>query len=492
MLASDRRAFLAHGTLGLIATSTAARALPAVAPRVTAVDPIGRLLARAGYGARIGDRAAVVAMGYEDYIERQLDPDSIPDPAADAFLASMKAYFLPVGRLLLQPTQTLAETLVRAAYGRALLSERQLHEAMVEFWNDHFHLYVPSNPMLPALKIVDDREVIRPHALDTFRTLLHAVSRSPAMLVYLDNVSNNVFNPGDKPNENYARELLELHTLSVRADYTQDDVRETARVLSGWGVELSGKHKGEFRFDPAAHDTGEKVVLGRVFPAGGAGEEIPALIDHLVDQPATALFIATKLTRRLVADEPPADLVNRVAAAFGADGDIKAMLREILMSDAFRTAPENRRLRRPYAYALAALRGLNAGIGRLSRRDIADWLRNMGQLPFQWPAPNGYPDVAAAWRDNLLPRWRFASALARGQIIGVSVDWPAIWEQSGTHDTAGQLDFIAAELLGAGLDPGRLAELTAFVDEATGVRDRATRKQEAVAAMLSSPDFQWA
>lgn len=495
MVSSHRRNLVSLGAVGLAAASPLLAGPLVAAPLESGqgtVDPIDRLLDRAGYGARWGDREAVAEMGYELYLEQQLDHLGIDDPVADEFLARQRLYDLSITALRRRSFEQVLFTVLRATIGRAVLSRRQLYEAMVEFWGDHFHIYLAATRQSPALKLVDDRDAIRPNALGTFRELLHASARSPAMLFYLDNVYNQVYGPDDKPNENYARELLELHTLGVEAGYDQTDVREAARILTGWGAYFAGREAGSFRFDPDAHDYGEKVFLGHVFPAGRGEEEVEEFLDLLVDQPATARFIATKLVRRFVADDPPAGLVDRVAAAYGADGDIKAMLREVFLSDDFRIAPESLKLKRPFSYAIAALRGLDADLGLQWDDYAVVWLQLMGQLPFLWPAPDGYPDVADAWSSNLLPRWNFALALTLGYTGGLKVRWQSVWEHSGETGAQGRLAWMAEQLFGQALDAERLVALTAFVEQGASAAERNLRLKEAVAIMLSSPDFQWA
>src|SRR5262249_11611084 len=188
-------------------------------------------------------------------------------------------------------------TLLRAVYSR-----RQLFEVMVGFWTDHLNINLEKGDCI-YLKPADDRLVIRTHALGRFRDLIRASATSPAMLVYLDGKENKKAGPNDIPNENYARELLELHTLGVHGGYTQKDVLEVARCLTGWRLRTKWR-KGTVYFDPHWHDNGEKSVLGHGIPAGGGPADLEQVIDMVCRHPSTARYVATKLVRRFVSEEP--------------------------------------------------------------------------------------------------------------------------------------------------------------------------------------------
>lgn len=461
--------------------TTAAVGRPAIR-----VNPVLRLLNRAGYGPRPGDLARVGEMGYEAYLEEQLNPQVIEDTAAELILRNLTYYPMEISQLVNQEERDVGLELGQATISRAIFSKRQLHEAMVEFWSDHFNIYIRKNARMVALKVVDDREVIRPHALGKFRDLLMASVSSPAMLSYLDNIHN----VKGKPNENYARELMELHTLGVHGGYTQADVQEVARALTGRGMRRRGPDEGQFFFNPEAHDDGEKQILGQVFPAGQGGQpDVTQLVDLLASHPSTAQHIATKLVRRFVADEPPAALVEWVAQTFLATGgDIKSLLRLIFLSDEFATAPP--KLKRPYTYLISALRALNgeATYGQT----MANWLQMLGQPLFQWPPPNGYPDVSAAWVANLLPRWNFAIRLLGGRLRGMSIPFEELLAAGQATDVTAALDVLAGLILSRPLDEAGQALFGGYVGsgqiDQPGIR---IRLPEAAALMIASPAFQW-
>ncbi|MCL4871760.1 MAG: DUF1800 family protein [Anaerolineae bacterium] len=461
-------------------TSAPAAGLPTMR-----VDPIWRFLNRAGYGPRPGDLERGRALGLAALVEEQLHPEQLDDAAADTILSNLVYYHKPIDQIVTLEPQDLLPELGLSVYIRALYSSRQLYEAMVEFWSDHFNIYLRKAQFMVALKMVDDREVIRPHALGSFRELLFASAQSPAMLVYLDNVSNEK----GQPNENYARELLELHTLGVHGGYSQQDVQEVARILTGWGVTRRGRNQGQFQFYPERHDDGAKTVLGHQFPAGQGEQDVWQLLELLVTHPATATFIATKLVRRFVADEPPPDLVQQVAQTYQqTNGDIKAMLRIIFLSDAFATAPV--KLKRPFTFMISALRALHADLRQFRR--VNPWLERMGQPLFQWSAPDGYPDVSTAWVNNLLPRWNFALALTTGQLRGVTTSLERILNAGRTQDVPTALNLLAGLTLGRPLTADELPLFNRYVGP-TQINDRLahTRLAEAAALLLASPAFQW-
>ncbi|HEY1084823.1 MAG TPA: DUF1800 domain-containing protein, partial [Prosthecobacter sp.] len=306
---------------------------------------------------------------------------------------------------------------------RAIYSRRQLLEVMVEFWSDHLNIDLEKGDCI-YLKPSDDRNVIRKHALGRFQDLIRASATSPAMLVYLDGQTNKVRpGTGDRPNENYARELLELHTLGVHGGYTQEDVREAARCLSGWTFDskrVFALNQNESYFRPDWHDDGEKQVLGQRIPAGGGEKDVDRLVDIVCNHPSTARHIATKLCRRLVSPTPPARLVDEVSAVFSrSGGDIPSLLRTIFLSEEF-MASRGRLLKRPFKFMVSALRALAADTH--AEKPILEPLQRMGHGLFQYPTPDGYPDEDLPWMGTLMWRWNFALALASDKQPGCQTD----------------------------------------------------------------------
>ncbi len=472
-------------TVPTVPSINSAQAVPDL-PSQT-VNPIRRLLNRAGYGPAPGEIERVTRLGLAAYLEEQLKPETINDTANELIIRHQHLYQMDASLLLEQEPKDGAVELIGSTFMRAIYSKRQLYEAIVEFWSDHFNIYLRKEPVMPLAKIVDDREVIRPYALGNFRDLLGASAQSPAMLLYLDNISNEK----SHPNENYARELLELHTLGVDGGYGQQDVQEVARILTGWTVARRGRLRGQFIFDEAKHDFGQKQVLGQTFPAGRGEAEMAELLDLLAGHPATANFLASKLVRRFVADEPPADLVAQVADAYRqSGGEIKEMLRVIFLSEVFATAPP--KLKRPHTYIVSVLRALHVGF-RLGRgRDIGDWMQAMGQPLFQWPPPDGYPDVSQAWAANLLPRWNFALALLHNQIPGATVPLEDLLAAGGAETVATAIQLFAGLIYGRSLPEEERTLFTDYIGSRTLQGSEAhSRLRDCIALMLASPEFQW-
>jgi uncharacterized protein (DUF1800 family) len=341
--------------------------------------------------------------------------------------------------------QMVVNELQRAKLLRAVYSERQLFEVMVDFWENHFNIFANKEDDRYLLTGFD-RETIRPFAMGRFRDLLGATAHSPAMLYYLDNWRSSVPRPypatPDKPagvdgglNENYARELMELHTLGVNGGYTQKDVLEVARCFSGWTILKPNEH-GLFLYRPGLHDDGEKIVLGnKILPGGGIadGERV---LDILAKHPATARFIATKLARRFVSDDPPQSVIDRAATVFlNSDGSIRETLRAIITSPEFFSQSAYRaKMRSPFEYAAAAMRALNAETD--ADPSVVNLIGRMGQPLFGRVTPDGYADRAEQWLSSgaMVVRFNFASALATNRIKGTTIDLPVLLSGTDRND----------------------------------------------------------
>lgn len=386
------------------------------------IDADFHLLSRACFGPRPGDLERLKRIGREAWLEEQLQPQTLADTACDLRAERFESLYFSAGDAYEFRKPVLRDEITRHTLLRAVYSRRQLYEVMVEFWTDHLNIDLEKGDCV-YLKPSDDREVIRRHALGRFRDLIRASATSPAMLVYLDGISNKVRRgTDDKPNENYARELLELHTLGVNGGYTQQDVLEAARCLSGWTFDrnrFSALDASQAFFRPAWHDDGEKVVLGQTIPAGGGAADLDRLIDIVCAHPGTAAFIAGKLCRRFVSPEPPATLVARVAAAFTrSGGDIKSMLRVLFLSEEF-AASRGQLFKRPLKFMVSALRALAADTQ--AERGLLEPLQRMGHGLFQYPTPDGYPDDELPWMGTLMWRWNFGMALAANRQAGARV-----------------------------------------------------------------------
>ena len=508
----DRRDFLRFGGRGL-GYAAVARALagcgggggnedgpppdePPVTDTLPAASAESQWLKRTSFGVTPESLSDIQSLGIEAYLEQQLNPGVLDDLAVETQVA-LRFPLANAGPTVLRAGYpdnqiTIVQHIEAATYFRAYFSPRQLYEVMVEFWHTHFSIQI-LNGVAPIFHPSYDADVIRPNALGRFGELLLAVARSPAMVYYLDNFLNFV----GSPQENYARELMELHTLGVDGGYTEQDVKEVARCFTGWTI---NSNTARFQFVAALHDDGAKTVLGHTIPAGGGigdGEQVLAI---LAAHPSTARFIATKLCRRFVADHPPQGLVDDIAAVYAStDGDISAMLRALFATSDFGEIRDAKFLR-PTEFLGQMLRAMNAPNDFPSgdRWSIYFYLLQLlGQVPFYWVPPNGYPDVAAYWSttSGLLNRWRIA-------LVPGIPDFQDLFGLSRLYAGAGTIaelvDALAANLLFRSLaDEDRQGLIDylsaqAGVDAATPLGAEALRALTAVSAALlvSSAYFQ--
>ncbi len=419
---------------------------PFIVSSMAVIDPIRHALNRLSFGPRPEDYGAVYRLARDPneavrrYVEQQLYPERIDDPLANWAVRRLESLDDSPGLLFEFKPAVLLEELTRGTLLRAVYSRRQLYEVMVHFWSDHFNIDA-SKGDCKWLKPADDREVVRRHALGNFADLLRASALSPAMLWYLDGRVNRKSSDDEQPNENYARELLELHTLGVHGGYTQRDVMEIARCLTGWTVrseELFGKGKVEFK--PHRHDDGAKVVLGQNIPAGGGASDLDRVLDIVAHHPSTARHLATKLCRRFIGQKPDDATVESVANAFTASGgEIRETLRVLITSLAFR-ASAGQKIKRPFRYLVSALRATGADTD--GGEKLQSFLLSMGHAPFQYPTPDGYTDDTSPWLGTLLWRWNLAVALADGRLPGTSIELARLSQDLG--DEGG----LEAHLLG--------------------------------------------
>lgn len=327
------------------------------------------------------------------------------------------------------PMAVIAMDLNEAKLDRAILSERQLAEVLTDFWFNHFNVYLDKGA--DRLLVTSyERDAVRPHILGKFKDLLLATARHPAMLFYLDNWQS--VDPRSAAaragrrykglNENYARELMELHTLGVDGGYTQADVTEVARCFTGWTLR-NPRQGGGFWFAERAHDRGVKTVLGVRIPAGRGEEDGLQVIDLLAKHPSTARFLSRKLAQRFVADEPPASLVEKMANRFqSSDGDLREVLKTMLDSPEFWSEKYYRvKIKSPLELVASAARAMDAQVdsGLALGRQVA----RLGQPLYRKQEPTGYPNTSSDWMNSaaLVARMNFASALAENRIPGVQV-----------------------------------------------------------------------
>jgi hypothetical protein len=481
----SRRALL--GGLAAAAASALkeqARAARPDPPEIYAdVDPgslLIRLVQRITFGATQQELALANTMGYQGYLEYQLDPFLIDDAALGARLGVLETLNMSYNEYVaLNNISRVIAEFTEATILRAVMSRRQLYERMIEFWNDHFNIYIRNDGNC-YLNPIHDRLMIRPNAMGRFADLLLATAQSAAMLYYL----NNDVSTASNPNENYARELMELHTLGTGSGFTQQDVSEVARCFTGWTWwrRDAGDLNGSFRFDPSIHDDGEKIVLGHVIPSAGIDEGLMVL-DILASHPATASFIARKICRKFIGESCPRTTIDQVARVYSQTrGDVKAMLRAALLPNVLASSPP--KYKRPFHMIVSALRALPVTINTTA--GLHDHLDATGHRPFHWNTPDGYPDTLSYWQGHVIGRWNFGAALAQGHIAGVTVNHAAFFQ--GLNTASAMADRINHRIFAGELPAVDVIDIGDYLrpDPPTP-----TRQWEALGLAIGSPAFQW-
>jgi len=579
---------------------------------------IVHVLNRITFGPRPGDVEAVEKMGLHNFIELQLHPEKINDSAVEQEVAQfellkmspadLSAFYLDDTKRALKKQKELAangqggqqpgapganqsqagiqpevprkgqnqppgdmENMINkadqwrsvAAIGqleqaklvRAVDSNRQLQEVLVDFWSNHFNIDMKKGPDR-VYKIVDDREVIRPNIWGKFRDLLEASAKSPAMLHYLDNATNTVARdvspmeqqmqamymqkvlgtaaPADsaeqnqplKPkrqggiNENYAREIMELHTLGVDGGYTQQDVQEVARCFTGWTID---RQTGEFMFRPRMHDNGAKVVLGHQIPAGGGMQDGEMVLDILCEHPSCAHFISRELCQRFVADDPPSALVDRVAGVFTqTHGDLRQVTEAILTSPEFLSPSSyGNKIKSPLEFAVSAVRASQStiipkqpppfdklvptieGAGIMGRGQAADRLGKYKRLSLNWhiyelgeplfacTPPTGYKEVSKFWVSPgaLIERLNFAMALTQQEVSDIRFNPQNILAGTDLDKPGGILEQCVAVLLQNNITDATRKVLTQTALPAEG-SGQTVNPAKLIALIIGSPEFQ--
>ena len=459
-------------------------AFPAVLPNESAAafsewdTGTSRLVRRVTLGMTPGELQRASAMGWQGYLNYQLNYTRIDDSAVEAAIAARYPLTNQTSDVLFSADPgTVENQLKESTIYRAAFSQRQLYQRMIEFWTDHFS---QSYDKVGYLLVADQRDVIRAHALGKFRDLLQASAHSASMISYLDqNTSTN-----KAPNQNYAREVMELHTLSVNGPYTQDDVAELSRVLTGWTT----TGKGVFTFNPNVHDWGQKTVLGVNIPAGSlslgqAGiKEGEMILDFLAAHPSTASFIASKLLKWFITPTPTDAQVAAIASVFRATGgDMKAVVRAVLNDVWLPTAPM--KFKRPFHLLVSAIRATNPTVTTTSF--FNGQMNNLGHPLFQWDTPDGFPDKIEYWAGNIVPRWAFGISMSsQNSATSVKVDTTAYL--AGSPDNA--IDLINNNFFGGEIPTATRTGLTNYLKAGT-FND--TRVRETIALGLSANAFQW-
>jgi uncharacterized protein (DUF1800 family) len=437
---------------------------------------------------------------FQDPEKRQQLAAALPPQALAQF-----PEFRRMGMKSRQPQQVVSGDLKEGKVFRALYSNRQLEEVLVDFWFNHFNVFENKNVQIQPQGVVRmllasyERDAIRPHVLGKFKDLLLATARHPAMLYYLDNWQSmspnalDAFQVGPFAagpnlaqqfsrqahglNENYGREVMELHTLGVDGGYTQADVIAVARCFTGWTISQPTTKPG-FVFASFMHDTGEKVVLGHTIAAGGGEQDGLQAIDILARHPSTARFISRKLAERFVADEPPQSLVDRMAQTFTkTDGDLRAVLQTMFTSpEFFSEGAWDAKVKSPFEMVVSAVRAM--GGEATDTFTLVQKIADLGEPLYGKLEPTGYPETGEGWLStaNLLGRMNFATTLASGQVPGVKVD--------GSRLEGKDAAAIAREVLGRPASDQTLEAL------AKGLEGKEPMARMVASLVLSSPDFQ--
>ena len=485
----------------------AAQAAPLDHRELTADEQVAHALNRLAFGGRPGDAQRIRAEGLDRWIEKQLRPAGIGDEDVERFLAGFDALTRDQNELLrefaevqqdrrqarqngdtsrasrretmgaamadgaLSRRQVVVQ-LQSARVARAVATNRQLQEVMTDFWLNHFNVFAQKGPPQPYY-VADYEKAVRARSLGKFRDLLGAVARSPAMLFYLDNarsmgdtsqprlatVNRSRARQGGL-NENYGRELLELHTVGVDGGYTQKDVIDVARAFTGWTIRVPAGGGG-FVFRPEMHDAGEKVVLGQRLRANRGMEDGEQVLDILARHPSTARHIARKVAIRLVSDTPSPALIDRAAATYlRSDGDIREVVRAIVTSNEFNSRSAYRhKVKSPFEVVVSAMRAMNAAPDATPR--TAQAIAFLGQPVYGHQAPNGYPETGEAWMNAgaILNRINFGIGVASGRLPGVTMNAIPGLDSLRNVSREEQVDAIARLLLGGAISPETRAVL---------------------------------
>jgi uncharacterized protein (DUF1800 family) len=505
----------------------------ATAETATQADAL-HVLNRLAFGPRPGDIDSVMKMGIDSYIDQQLHPETIPmPPELNERLAKLSEGEMPQADLITAYRKVIKAAMEDGTGGApggglairnalykkmavhfgelrllpAIESPRQLEEVMVDFWFNHFN--VVAGKGLEHVLIADyERKAIRPYAMGRFRDLLGATAKHPAMLFYLDNWLSTSPNatgvPGTRKtaaglNENYARELMELHTLGVDGGYTQADVTTLARMLTGWSFDpRRAENDDSFRFFKRLHDYGNKVWLGKTVPVRGLAEGEWAL-DILASSPATAHHVSYKLAQYFVADDPPADIVERLAQRFLAtDGDIRAVLETLFKSPEFRTATAfGQKFKTPYQYVISVVRA--AGVEVKNVRPLLAAMNRMGMPLYGCQSPDGYKNTEDVWLnpDALAQRISFVSGVGLGRSPLATVVDNAVDNDpyaGGTPRTSAPTDIAPRPVASAEAPPLDVNAVLATVGDQISAKTRAKIAASGpspynAAQVLGSPDF---
>ncbi len=437
-----------------------------------------RLLNRSGFGPRPGDLAMLAEKGTDSWIEEQLKGE-LEEPLHLEFeVNQMDIFHLDAQDLEDLSMEEVIEQLQQAQLLTAVYSRNQLRQRMADFWTNHFNIY--SKKLDSSFRLGSDNwSVIRKHSLGNFGDMVRASAKSPAMLGYLDNDVNKK----GVANENYARELMELHTLGVDGGYTQKDIQEVARCFTGWTIESRFlRPRNIARFDPELHDDGSKLVFGKRIPAGLGAKDAELVVDILLKHPSTPKFLAKKLSKYFLGTRN--EVVERqITKAYAeSKGSISAMLRPILVNDELENAPPI--LKRPFDFVVSALRAIDADT--LAGAELLNQLRQMGQPGYEWPMPDGYPVDTDSWTGSLLARWNFATRLSENA-FGDTQPRLAILKEKFEGS---EIDLMTSLFFGVSSNHESVKQMEPLLKRKLS-SNREKRLIEAASLCICAPEFQW-
>ncbi len=460
-------------------------------------DPnIVRVVNRVSFGPWPGDLHDAACKGVGGYLEEQLGAELPEDSAVkwrvDGLDVQQDVQDSPDVLSSLPDDQLLTEV-QQVQLLRAVYSTNQLAEVMSDFWENHFNIYALKNAARQRIP-VEMETAIRPNILGSFENMLLAVAHSPAMLAYLDN-NHNQAGTFQRVNENYARELLELHTLGVHSGYSQVDIHQVARCLTGWTVS-GGFKQWQFEFDPSWHDDGTKFIpfLNLHLESNGGVHDGEAVLHRLAHHPATATHLAQQLCMKFLGIAHPEVVESASRAYLRSNTSIKEMLRPILLDGLTRGDRCAPVFKRPLDLLVSSLR-VGAADSDCAG-GVQDHLSTMGQPLFQWPMPDGYPESAAAWKSTLLPRWNFASALAGARIAGTT------WKLRDCLTTASAaggdeaVSRLAEAVCGVPASMPTMQPLVSTLRDHARAAERSGVSEvdtitEVTALLIASPIYQW-
>lgn len=449
-------------------------------------DHVPLLLARATFGYTPAEARRVRELGHDAWLDEQLRPESIDDSALESKLARWP--WLQSGFHYTVETTDFDPEVMRSEFkGIGILcaaeSKRQLFERAVDYWSNHFSVYIGA-----LARVFEDDSTWRAHVFGRFEDLLIAVVRSTTMIFYLDNQSN----VAGVANENLAREILELFTLGAHGPYGENDVREFARALTGWTYddEKDSPNYGGYKFDESMHDRGPKEILGMSFPAGGGDQDVVDVLRHLAARPETVDFVVRRMARWFLGEDVPASVIDEAKGAWSdSAGELREVMRALFSQESIAAvaATGRTRFRRPMEWLVAVYRGTGATFPDPAQAHR--FAQRLGQAPHEWYAPDGYPDNRGSWVGLIEPRWATASEILRDGPKGDRSVADTLSSVVGDADPSEWVAKLDEHCTGGRLSRVDRREIQRYVDGAPGSTPRDVLLTDACELVLTCPSF---